>query len=302
MTMLDAVLRLLRRGRSRVRLDVARVVNLAAYKAHVTEMANEHHIRWTQELSLCSSGLPFSTPGLCYPCQRQVEFATDFEYSSTRVNGQLIPNWRERVVCPCQLNNRTRASIQILEETLAARRSAAIYLAEQVTPLYTLLAKRFPKLIGSEYLGERVAFGEHDERGVRNESITRLSFDSEHFDFALNFDVLEHIPNPEDGLREIYRVLKHDGKLLLSVPFLPHQQETRVRARVRDDGELEHLLEPQYHGDPVSSDGCLCFQDFGWDLLDQMRDIGFRDVEMLLYWSAELGYYGIEQMMIVAKK
>jgi hypothetical protein len=165
-----------------------------------------------------------------------------------------------------------------------------------------MLKKRFPKLVGSEYLGDTIEFGKTNERGVRNESITKLTFADNSFRFVLNFDVLEHIPNPEDGLREIYRVLTKGGKLLLSVPFLPMQQETVVRARLGSNGGVEHLLEAQYHGDPVSTAGCLCFQDFGWDLLDRMRQIGFRNVDMLLYWSAEYGYYGVEQMMLTAEK
>jgi SAM-dependent methyltransferase len=165
-----------------------------------------------------------------------------------------------------------------------------------------MLKERFPKLVGSEYLGGAVEFGRTNERGIRNESITKLTFDDNSFRYVLNFDVLEHIPNPEDGLKEIYRVLTKGGKLLLSVPFLPMQQDTMVRARLDSSGGVEHLLEAQYHGDPVSTEGCLCFQDFGWDLLDRMRAIGFVDVNMLLYWSAEYGYYGVEQMIITAKK
>ena len=78
--------------------------------------------------------------------------------------------------------------------------------------------------------------------------------------------------------------------------------ESQVRARVLPDGSIEHLMEPQYHGDPVSDAGCLCFQDFGWELLDQLRASGFRSAEMILYWSQAFGYYGVEQMMIVARK
>jgi hypothetical protein len=83
---------------------------------------------------------------------------------------------------------------------------------------------------------------------------------------------------------------------------MPHEQATRVRAKMSQDGVVTHLLPPQYHGDPVSDSGCLCFQDFGWELLDQMRAIGFRRAEMLLYWSDTLGYYGVEQMVISAEK
>jgi len=200
------------------------------------------------------------------------------------------------------MNNRTRASIQILEETLQASKLSHIYIAEQVTPLYGALKKRFPNLVGSEYLGDKIVWGEKDARGVRNESITKLTFASNTFDYILNFDVLEHVPDVNSALNEIYRVLKPSGTLLLSVPFLPGEYPTSVRAKLDDDGNLIHLQTPQYHGDPIHEAGCLCFQDFGWELLDQMRAIGFVKVSMLLYWSDLLGYYGVEQMMIVGRK
>lgn len=33
-----------------------------------------------------------------------------------------------------------------------------------------------------------------------------------------------------------------------------------------------------------------------------MRDVGFVDVNILLYWSDPLDYYGMEQMMIITRK
>ena len=283
--------------------SIDRVPNIVAYRAHLEKRASVHKFRWEKELALASAGAPFTTPGHCFPCNQPVEFKTDFLYSHTMVHGKPVPNWRERVLCPlCQMNNRTRASIQILQQTLAAYKKSRIYIAEQVTPLYGALKKQYQNLVGSEYLGEKVAFGSCDERGIRNESIIKLTFEDNSFDYILNFDVLEHIPNVSFALDEIYRVLAKNGTLLLTVPFLPGETETRVRATIDDLGKIVHLMEPQYHGDPIADAGCLCFQDFGWDLLDQMRDIGFTDVNMLLYWSEEFGYYGVEQMMIVAHK
>lgn len=284
------------------KLMVKTADTLKSYRTHLEANQTSHDARWTQELELARGQIPFTVSGWCYPCQKNVEFRVDFEYSSTRINGSLVPNWRERVLCSCELNNRTRASIQIIDEILSAKSHHQIYIAEQVTPLYRMLKTRFPNLVGSEYLGGKIPFGRYDDRGVRNESITKLTFPDNTFDIALNFDVLEHIPDPEVGLAEIFRVLKPDGKLLLSVPFMPHEQATRVRAKMAPDGDVTHLLPPQYHGDPVSDSGCLCFQDFGWELLDQMRAIGFRRAEMLLYWSDTLGYYGVEQMVISAEK
>jgi SAM-dependent methyltransferase len=43
---------------------------------------------------------------------------------------------------------------------------------------------------------------------------------SERFDAAVCHQVLEHIPHPVLALSELYRVLKPDGKLILSVPHL----------------------------------------------------------------------------------
>lgn len=301
--MLPLLRKLFRRKDQRHKLGVTLVRDLDAYQLHAKNNALIYRERWTTELDLAASGATFATHGFCFPCNQNVQFVTDFLYSSAVINGKPIPNWRERVLCPtCQMNNRTRASIQILEEVLNSKRTVRVYLAEQVTPLYAALKKRFVNLTGSEYLGDKLPFGEHDARGVRNESITKLTFADNAFDVILNFDVLEHVPDVSSGLHEMFRTLAPNGSLLLSVPFLPGQQATQIRARLNATGEIEHLMAPQYHGDPIADAGCLCFQDFGWDLLDQMREIGFVNVNMLLYWSAELGYYGVEQMMIVGKK
>jgi SAM-dependent methyltransferase len=47
-----------------------------------------------------------------------------------------------------------------------------------------------------------------------------------HFDTILCNAVLEHVENPEEAMREMYRVLKKGGHLILAVPFL--QPEHKV--------------------------------------------------------------------------
>jgi len=47
-----------------------------------------------------------------------------------------------------------------------------------------------------------------------------MPMDSARFDCALATEVLEHCPEPETVLKEIYRVLKPDGILFFTVPFL----------------------------------------------------------------------------------
>lgn len=46
-----------------------------------------------------------------------------------------------------------------------------------------------------------------------------LPFESNSFDSVVSFEVLEHVKNPHIYITEILRVLKPNGKLMLSVPF-----------------------------------------------------------------------------------
>jgi SAM-dependent methyltransferase len=47
----------------------------------------------------------------------------------------------------------------------------------------------------------------------------RLPFDDGSFDTVLNVQVLEHTPRPLELVKEMSRVLKDDGRLILSAPF-----------------------------------------------------------------------------------
>jgi ubiquinone/menaquinone biosynthesis C-methylase UbiE len=50
-------------------------------------------------------------------------------------------------------------------------------------------------------------------------SAYKLPFESQKFDAVICSEVLEHVPNPELILNEIFRVLKEGGKLVVSVPY-----------------------------------------------------------------------------------
>jgi len=255
------------------------------------------------ERGLFSGHTPFEVAGTCHVCSAHVRFRVAFEHSY-HVDGVLTPNWREWLKCPsCGLNNRMRAVVHLLESRSLGLSDGVAYITEQTTPLYQLLSKRRGgRLVGSEYAGDAFPLGETGPRGIRNEDVSNLSFGSGQLGAVLSFDVLEHVPDYTRALSEFHRCLAAGGRLVLSVPFLGDSPENLIRARVDQHGKIVHLLPPEYHDDPMRSDGCLAFYHFGWELLDDLRDVGFIRVRALYYWSLEYGYLGADQMFIVAEK
>lgn len=251
-------------------------------------------------LGLAASGGP---AGFCVACGSN----THFEIGP--VGGLppgAQPNWRETLRCPgCGLINRWRASLHLFELSFRGNRQAPIYLTEEVTPLYRAFSERYRNVIGSEFVSPSAAPGSvvswHSRR-VRHEDATALSFADASLAAVASFDVLEHIPNYLRALSEFSRVLARGGMLLLTAPFMLNEARTRIRAHVDESGNVCHLMPPIYHGDPINGGGVLCYQEFGWDLADALREAGFIDVQLITCWAPNFGYYDSFQSFFVARK
>jgi SAM-dependent methyltransferase len=181
-------------------------------------------------------------------------------------------------------------------------RAGALYLPEQVTPLFRAVSARFGRAVGSEFLRDGTRSGAVNAAGVRHEDLTALTFPDRSFGCIGCFEVLEHIPDHRPALRELFRCLAPGGTLLATVPFALDRAEHIERARARPDGSVEHLLPPEYHGDPLDGSGVLCFRHFGWGLLPELEAAGFRDAALHFFWSRELGYLGGTQFVVMARR
>lgn len=238
--------------------------------------------------------------GYCHCCGRDSVFAI-------RWDGEPPPNWREEFKCErCGLNTRLRGSTQAFEKLCQPWPLSRVYATEHATPFFEWLLRHYPRSVGSEFsdITLPVPEGIPEERwaaSCRTEDVTALSFPDRHFRTVLSFDVLEHVPDYRAALTEFFRVLNPGGWIVLTAPFIEHNRDTIVRARVDENGVIEHLLPPEYHGDPINDAGCLCYYHFGWDLLDTFRSAGFTDVQSVFYWSLELGYPG-NQHLITARR
>jgi len=301
MTVVDTVERLLGRERQRTpSLSIARVASYAEFVDYATSMAPEYQRRTQYERQLTHSGhRTFVVDGLCYPCSARRTFRVDYLHA----RDPTVPNWREHLRCVrCGMSNRQRAACQIFEQECAPEPNHRIYLTERRTRLYRHVRKKFRFATGSEFLDDRQWLQRVRSLGIRNENLTSLSFPDSSFHAVLSFEVLEHVAAFQVAIAEVFRVLRPGGTFLFSTPFDPASQMTAVRARVEADGSITHVLEPEYHGDPLAGAGILCFQHFGWDLLECLRDTGFSDVHALFYWSDVLGYLGTDQVMFAGRK
>jgi SAM-dependent methyltransferase len=74
----------------------------------------------------------------------------------------------------------------------------------------------------------------------------RIPFEDAHFDSIMINQVLEHVFHPDELLIEIKRILKPNGKLLITVPFLWNEHEEPLDFARYSSYGLKYLL--QKHG------------------------------------------------------
>lgn len=136
--------------------------------------------------------------------------------------------------------------------------------------------------------------------GVRCEDLRSMSFEDESFDIFITQDVLEHVPDPDRAFTEIHRVLRPGGIHVFTVPC--GDRPTRERARLLPDGAMEHLLPPEFHGNPVDPNGSLVVTDWGPDLLERIEAVTGCRTERSVFNDRRLGLLGEFLDVFVTRK
>jgi len=212
----------------------------------------------------------------------------------TRLNvkpNDILPdasgNWREGIIALGK-NCRTRAVLRLIEERVEGRERSGlrIYATEAVTSLALCLRGLFPRFLGSEY----ASTDEYRDElyPIPHQDLTQLTLKSGVFDIVTTNEVLEHVPSIDAALLEIARVLKPGGWHIGTHPFAFMNETGTVRAEMAG-GHVKHLMEPEYHGNPVGSPS-LVFETPGWDILQRARLAGFSAAHMRFVASEQYGY------------
>ncbi len=85
---------------------------------------------------------------------------------------------------------------------------------------------------------------------------------------------MEHVRRPWQGFAEVHRVLRPGGLYVFTIPF---RRDRLTTARVDTRGEQDiFLAEKVYHQDPYRTEDSLVYTDFGSDLPDLLKPLGFE--------------------------
>jgi len=286
------------------KLLIQSIGNYEEYLKYFERMKPVYYKRQQIEKLLATSQKEFSIKGFNPMINQIVDYKVNYDYCYQEGEQLKLPNYRESLICSrTTSNSRMRATFLTVCNAIKGRGTAIdIYLTEQVTYFYSYFKKNYKNVTGSEFLGTDFQSGEI-VNGIRHEDVTNLSFKSESFDLIICLEVLEHVPNYKTAFKELYRSLRKDGIAVISVPFVLANANNTIRAVLGKGGEIEYLLEPEYHGDPVNPQGgILCFQHFGWAMLDELREVGFKEVKANFTWSIFHGILGEDIMILTATK
>lgn len=92
---------------------------------------------------------------------------------------------------------------------------------------YESLIRSNPKI--NSYAGIDLIGGKEYKQGIKPDFFwngVTFPFEKETYDSAMATEVLEHCPDPQVTLKEIFRILKPDSPLVLTVPFIWPTHET----------------------------------------------------------------------------
>ncbi|MEP9366975.1 class I SAM-dependent methyltransferase [Xanthobacter sp. VNH20] len=212
-----------------------------------------------------ASDFHFEHSGRCPACGQ----ATVFTASG--------PYFRSTLKCQkCNSVPRNRALMHILSQFFPKWRDLIIH---ESSPGWDFVSQRLVrecKFYTASQYDTSAPFGSVVEaprlpcKKYQSENLEDQTFADETFDLVITQDVFEHIFHPDRAIREIARTLKPGGATIMTVPIVLKNRPSRRRASLKN-GEIKNLLEPQFHGNPVSNDGSLVTIDWGYDVVSYLQ-------------------------------
>lgn len=186
-----------------------------------------------------------------------------------KIEGKIYPNWRESLICPeCACNNHIRFWIGKIRKEY--REGMKVLLYEYGSSLYLYTKHYVRDVVACECDSNKKPLNQKDDLKMYQDPC-KLDYPSNYFSLVIVNDLWEKIENVDIALKEAARVVKKDGKLIFTTVFNANSE--------------------------VSIPGI-----FGWDILDRLKNFGFRDAYVKADFSIEEGYLGYLPMYFEAVK
>ncbi|MDW8467335.1 MAG: class I SAM-dependent methyltransferase [Chloroherpetonaceae bacterium] len=177
-------------------------------------------MRWTTVIRLAKS-YSLHRVGKCTVCGKRSLFLAGNLPDRSQMRESLLCVW-------CRSSSRKRhvalglmqhfgLPLTSLAENRGALMQRKLYSASANEPIYRAIGEGNPNYIASEFFPD-VPAGKQ-KGGVLCQNLECLTFPNSAFDAVITEDVLEHVRNWHQAVREIARVLKPAGVHIFTVPL-----------------------------------------------------------------------------------
>jgi hypothetical protein len=269
------------------------------------ESCKNVHVRRRFEEALATGEDPVLTPGYCFVCDRDVIFQTQFEKQRELPGqGSMHSSWDEGVVCPiCELNSRMRAMIHLFHLLSAPSLENSIQLvADDSSPVAVWFRQHYPYVsVKNETLADTAADTASDcDPGYLSSRTRCTSFASGQgdLDTILFSPVIRDYSRSISLFQDFLASLKPGGALFFSGVF----ESRAVHDFSRINGREMSCVSCKSFPDGVDDMGRLREIPCAWDLMDNLREMGFHDVSLYACWSQRFGYLGGDVFLARAVK
>lgn len=206
---------------------------------------------------------------------------------------------RDQLKCSrCGSIPRWRALIHVLNEFAPAWRQLTIHESSPGGAASAKLKSAGRNYVPSYFFPD-VAPGDYKD-GYRCENLEQQTISSESLDLVISQDVFEHVLDPAKAFQEVARTLKPGGMHVFTIPWY-WWKPTLVRAMARD-GLVQHLLEPDYHGNPIDPNGSLVVTEWGYDFCDFIYQTSGLTTPVIRTCDSYLGIEGQFTDVFISRK
>ncbi|HVU94886.1 MAG TPA: methyltransferase domain-containing protein [Puia sp.] len=174
-------------------------------------------------------------------------------------NNHVIAGFGDNVYCPqCGSKNRERLIKAVIERYVAVKRVEAKPGTQKIlhfSPEKNLFrwlsntAAKAPPAAGANITTVDTAprFYTSIDPHIRYADATRLPFDDNSFDLLIANHILEHIPDDQQAMREMHRVLTPNGVAILQVPYSQTLRNTLEEPAINDPKRQAALFGQRDH-------------------------------------------------------